>query len=243
MRHALPFARGAALVERIVARIGARPDAVPFEGPFVFPDGRPLPSSLARFLRFDGRWLVGGALAPISLAEAWAACIRRIRRQGAEEAAAWVAYENDAARRTGSPPPHPEVEEAPPSSDGLWSAERLAGALERPLDGACVLLPMLGTHPYFLYVGEAADAGEYPVLGVGPKTYELFLAFPGFDFYLNHRFGAERVDAEADWYRGLLEAQARANLHGSLYVLDGDFEPGAIDAGTGGGASDDDIPF
>lgn len=242
MSPTIPFARGAALVERIVARIGPVPGAVPFEG--AFSDGRALPPSLARFLRFDAGWLLGGGLVAHSLAGAWAACIRRIRRQGAEEAAAWVAHENDEARRAGSALPHPEVDEAPPTSDDtLWSADRLARALRRPLDGACVLLPMLGTHPYFLYVGEADDAGEYPVLGVGPKTYELFLAFPGFDFYLNHRFGAERVDAEADWYRGLLEAHARANLHGSLYVLDGDFEPGAIDAGTGRGAEGDDIPF
>lgn len=237
MTEALPFARGAALVERIVARIGPREDAVPFGGPYTFPDGRALPPSLARFLRFDARWLLDGtALTPRPLPEAWAECVRRIRRQDAEEAAAWVRHENEEARRAGGPPPFAEDLEVPPPSSDDGAAERVARSFTGPVDGACYLLPTLGTHPHLLYVGVADDAGEYPVLAVGPKSHELFLAFPGLDFYLNHRFGAVQVDVEAPWYQRLLEGHARANLGGQRFVLEG------ADAASDAEAPDD-IPF
>lgn len=105
------------------------------------------------------------------------------------------------------------------------TAEQYAD-LARALPGQCLVVPGGSDSRRFMYVGEADEYGEYPVLVV--DTDELpwvGLAYPGLDVYLAD---GTVVSLMKDTYLGawsnktyapMLAEQARRNLHG-LKALD-----------------------
>ncbi len=197
-----PPERGAALVERVIAKLARskkfapKPLASDVIAKLAFPGKKPLPPSLKRWLAFDARYLRIFDVAKPKLARTTFHDMmeREFDAQTAE------AYDFSSL-----------------------------------LPGDCYALPGGSDSRPFLYVGEADDAGEYPVLVVDTDdTPFVCVEYPGLDVYLAVTFEVVRPGGrdhyarlfdDAVW-KSAMETQARKNFYGfkSFDVGGGDIE-------------------
>ncbi len=181
------LARGAALVEQVIARIESgkceleivTPRPIPKEklAKLTFPDGKPLPPSLARFLAYDGSWIM--------------------RTLG------WF---DDLEEPTLRPTTVSRLVKRHLNSE----FHRAFKKLPRPLPRAEALPLDVGSETMrLLFLGAPDDAGEYPVLNVDVDDMPVVtFESPGFDTWLAVQAGL--IDLEkAPWSAVLKESRAR----------------------------------
>ena len=89
-------------------------------------------------------------------------------------------------------------------------AAKFAEVVDAALPAPCFYVGDGSSGPYFLYAGEPDADGEYPVFYVdADEAPVVFIAFPGFDFYLADMLGGPERAAERE---ALQRTHERASL-------------------------------